>query len=92
MKRDLIMGLVAAILSVLLLVGIIYGCCIGNWTAVPMCFLALTLNTANAMSRLRAYKYHKDSIRFQQSLRDFEEALNACWPDNKPDDDNRITD
>lgn len=89
MKSDLIWGLVFVGLALLMLACIIYGCCIGNWIAIPMCFLALTLNTTNAISRLQACKYHKDSIRFQQSLRDFEDAF---WPDNKPDDDNRITD
>ena len=92
MKKDLVMGWVFIGMALLMLACIIYGCFIGNWAAIPMCFFALTINTTNAISRLRAYKYHKNSIRFQQSLRDFEEAFSACWPDNKPDDDNRITD
>ena len=92
MKSDLIWGLVFIGLALLMLACIIYGCFIGNWAAIPMCFFALTLNTTNAISRLRAYKYHKDSIRFQQSLQDFEDAFSACWPNSKPDDDNRITD
>ena len=92
MKKDLVMGLVFIGMALLMLACIIYGCFIGNWAAIPMCFFALTLNTANAISRLRAYKYHKNSIRFQQSLRDFEDAFSAYWPEDKPDDDNRITD
>lgn len=86
MKNDLIWGWVFVGLALLMVACIIYGGFIGNWAAIPMCCFALTLNITNAISRLRAYKYHKDSMRFQQSLRDFKDAFNACWPDKDDDD------
>ena len=92
MKNDLIWGWIFVGLSILMLVCVIYGCFIGNWTAVPMCSFALTLNVCNAISRFKDYKYRRD---WDASWERLNEAFKACWPDeenDKSEEDNRITD
>lgn len=90
MKSDLIWGWIFVGLALIMLACVIYGCFIGNWTALPICSFALTLNVCNAISRFKDYK------RWQQDWKDymdrFNDAFNACWPEDKSDDDNRITD
>ena len=86
MKNDLIWGWIFIGLALIMVACIIYGCFIGNWTAVPMCSFALILDVCNAISRFKDYK------RRQQDWKDCMARFNACWPEDKPDDDNRITD
>ena len=90
MKNDLVWGWIFAVLSILMLACVIYGCCIGNWAGASMCSFALTLNVCNAISHFRDYK------RWQRDWKDcmarFNGAFNTCWPEDELDDDNRITD
>ena len=84
MKNDLIWGWIFIGLSILMLACVIYGCCIGNWTAVPMCSFALTLNVCNAIGRFKDYKRRRD---WDTSWERFNETFKACWPDEDDDDE-----
>ena len=86
MKNDLIWGWIFVVMSLLMLALVIYGCFIGNWTAVPMCSFALALNVCNAISRFTDYKWR------QQEWKDCITRFNAYQPKDKPEDSNRITD
>ena len=90
MRNDLIWGWVFVGLALLMVACIIYGCSIGNWAAVPMCSFALALNVCNAISRFKNYKWRQQD--WKDSMARFDEAFNACWPEDKSNDDNRITD
>ena len=59
MKNDLIWGWIFVGLALIMVACIIYGCCIGNWVAVPMCSFALSLDVCNAISRFKLYRAHK---------------------------------
>ena len=90
MKKDLVMGCVFVGLSILILACVIYGCCIDNWAAVPMCSFALALNICNAITRFHDYKRRQQD--WKDCMARFNDAFNACWPDEDEDepDDNRI--
>ena len=95
MKSDLIWGWIFIGLALIMLACVIYGCCIGNWTAIPICSFALALNVCNAISRFRDYKRWQQE--YEQSMLAFNTTLRSLWPDideenDEPDDDNCITD
>ena len=94
MRNDLIWGWVFVGLSILMLVCVIYGCFIGNWTAVPMCSFALTLNVCNAIGRFKDYRRKRDwessSLMSMRRWRYYDADLDD--DEDEPDDDNRITD
>jgi hypothetical protein len=90
MKKDLVMGWVFVGLALLMVFCIVYGCFVGNWAALPMGCFALILDIVNAISRFRDYKRRQRD--WKDCMARFNDAFNACWPEDKPDDDNRITD
>ena len=59
MKKDLVMGWVFVGLALLMVLCIVYGCSIGNWTALPMCILALGMDITSAMTRFQSYQTRK---------------------------------
>ena len=94
MKSDLIWGWVFVGLALVMIACIIYGCCIGNWTAVPMCSFALTLNVCNAISRFKDYRRKRawDSLSLMSMRRWRYYDADLDDDEDEPDDDNRITD
>ena len=91
MRSDLIWGWVFVGLALVMIACIIYGCCIGNWTAVPMCGFALALNVCNAISRFKDYRSKQAwSLMSMRRWSDYDAVLDD--DEDEPDDDNRITD
>lgn len=91
MKSDLIWGWVFVGLALLMVACIIYGCCIGNWTAVPMCSFAFALDACNAISRFKDYRRKQDwSLMSMRRWSDYDTDLDD--DEDELDDDNRITD
>jgi hypothetical protein len=90
MKRDLIWGWISTILVIVGIFLVVFCICIDNLAAIPMCVIALLLNAGNAAIHFHDYKRRKTE--WKDCMTRFNNAFNACWPEDKPDDENRITD
>ena len=94
MKSDLIWGWIFVGMALLMVACIIYGCLIGNWIAVPMCSFAFALDVCNAISRFNNYQRKRawDSLSLMSMRRWRYYDADLDDDENKPEDDNRITD
>ena len=90
MRNDLAWGWVSTILAIVGIVLVIFCICVGNVAAIPACVTALLLNVVNAVFHFYEYKRRKQE--WKDCMTRFNNAFNACWPEDKSDDDNRITD
>lgn len=90
MRSDLIWGWISAVLALIGIILVVFCVCIGNWPALPMCAFALGLNIINSITHFCDYKWRQQD--WKDCMARFDDAFNACWPEDKPDDDNRITD
>lgn len=91
MRNDLIWGWVSTILAIVGIVLVVFCICIGNWAAITMCAIALFLNAGNAAMHFHEYRRRKQE--WKDCMERFERAFNDCWGyDDKPENDNQITD
>jgi hypothetical protein len=88
MKRDLIWGWVSTILAIVGILLVIFCVCVGKWATIPVCVIALLLNAGNAAIHFHDYKRRQRD--WKDCMARFNDTFNACWPEDKPDDDNRI--
>ena len=59
MKDQLIMGIIATIMAILMVVCLVVDVMTANWLAFSICVIALFLNTTNAIRCFRTYQTQK---------------------------------
>lgn len=77
MKSDLIIGWIFVGLALLMVVGIIYECFIGNWAAIPMCSFALILDVGNVISHFTSYNRCKDYHKTLDSMEQYIQKISS---------------